>query len=446
MRNVIFQHAWFIRHFLSRFSSANNHLIGELTGLWTVCSLFDLGSRGRRWGAYAAKHLEKEAEKQVYPDGVDKEQAVYYHYWVLEYLLFSCLVGARTGRPFSQQFVERIGAMANFLDALIPAGGTAPQIGDADDGFVCRFSVRGDDQPFRDLLSACDLLLFGKQDVELTEKSFWYSAISGVCPGVCRPRSVDAQDLYPQVYAQGGYAILGDSNVHIVFDAGPLGYTSLAAHGHADALSFCLAIKGNWWLVDPGTYTYHDNADWRNFFRGTSAHNTVVVDGVNQSIIGGDFLWTEHASAKLTGHGRRDSLQWAEGSHYGYRRFGVTHSRYIGYEEKVRVLTISDTLNGDGTHDLCWHWHLSPDVDASWDASRNGWILQHRNCVETLLLSGGDAGGWELFKGSAQPVLGWYSPALGTRVPSVTLRYRSTDRLPLTAAFTIAFIETGSGH
>jgi hypothetical protein len=53
-----------------------------------------------------------------------------------------------------------------------------------------------------------------------------------------------------------------------VADAGPLGLGGVAAHGHADALSFTLSVAGRQFLIDPGTGTYHGPAKWRHGFRG----------------------------------------------------------------------------------------------------------------------------------------------------------------------------------
>ncbi len=85
--------------------------------------------------------------------------------------------------------------------------------------------------------------------------------------------------------------------IRLVVDAGPLGYRSIAAHGHADALSFTLSVGGLEFLVDPGTYAYHTQGAWRQYFRGTAAHNTVRVDGQDQSESGGNFMWLRKARA-----------------------------------------------------------------------------------------------------------------------------------------------------
>jgi len=93
-------------------------------------------------------------------------------------------------------------------------------------------------------------------------------------------------------FPHAGYHVLGEGfetprEVRIVADAGPLGFLSIAAHGHADALSFTLSAGGCPILIDPGTFAYHTERRWRDYFRGTAAHNTVRIDGVDQSVSGG---------------------------------------------------------------------------------------------------------------------------------------------------------------
>src|SRR5205823_12200468 len=103
-------------------------------------------------------------------------------------------------------------------------------------------------------------------------------------------------------FREGGYYILGRDfggprEVKALVDAGPLGYLSIAAHGHADALAVTLSVGGEECLVDPGTYSYWQERKWRDYFRGTSAHNTVRIDGLDQSVPGGRFMWLKKAAA-----------------------------------------------------------------------------------------------------------------------------------------------------
>ena len=438
LRRSIYRHAWFIRNHLSLYSSANNHLIGEIVGLWTACRVFDLGRKGKCWAKYAGDCLEREANNQVYDDGVNKEQAIYYHAWVLEYLLFSYLVGKRVGYQFSDEYFERLKNMATFLSTISPLNGVAPQYGDADDGFVSRFSLDDSEDLYQDIISTINFLSTQSQCGNRSEKTFWYSIISGIKFSELSEDQKQPKTKYPSIFRQGGYAILGCEEMHIVFDSGALGYTSLAAHGHADALSVCIALDGLWWLVDSGTYAYHDDVKWRNYFRGTSAHNTVVIDGLDQSTIGGDFLWIKHANSEFLDFGEHEKSQWASGSHDGYESVGVCHTRRVEFNEEIKKVTINDSFSGNGIHEMSWHWHLAPEVTSEWCEENRTWMLRHADSERTLILTNDCAGSWDVITGEVDPVLGWYSEKLGRKVPSQVLRFTLMDNMPCDVNFSFA--------
>jgi hypothetical protein len=70
----------------------------------------------------------------------------------------------------------------------------------------------------------------------------------------------------------------------VVYDCGLLGEGS---HSHYDVFNFCLYAGGAPLIVDPGRYTYsaevRDGIDWRHWFKSTAAHNTVTIDGHDQT-------------------------------------------------------------------------------------------------------------------------------------------------------------------
>ncbi len=416
----IFQQAYFVRHFLSRYSSANNHLIGELTGLWVTCQVFDLGQQGQKWAQFAQNELEHESRSQVYPDGVDKEQAFYYHLWVLEYLFFAWLVSTRSGQTFSNEFVKRILAMANFLEDVSPEGGEPPQVGDADDGFVTRFETNWPEKPYRELLDAIKCCFSGVEVAD-NQKAFWYQAMEADFSTSYPAYSQSKR--YPALYTQGGYVVMGGSGCHIVFDAGSLGYLGIAAHGHADALSFCMAVDGEWWLVDPGTYAYHSNSDWRSYFRSTSAHNTIRVNQEDQSQIGGPFMWLDKANARIDEFKNNINDQYVKAHHDGYKRLGVIHCRELLFSAKDCRLDIIDDIACDGEQiELAEiYYHFAPDVDITLGSIENCWIATRIGQVKQMLIHTDPSWDFELIKASTSPISGWYSPALEEKVPTYTL-------------------------
>src|SRR5256885_3389736 len=291
----VYEHASFIHGYFSRHSSANNHLIGEAAGLYIAGLTWPCWPRVRDWRRVAQQILEREALLQSSTDGVNLEQAVCYQQFVLDFLLLALLAGRSAGERFSAAYEQRLAAMLAFLASIMDAGGNVPMIGDADDGAGTRLAQSPDFSTYRSLL-ASGAILFGSGELKakagkLDDKTRWLfgSRAGELFRRVEEPR---ARAPLRRAFPDGGYYILGcdfetPEEIRLVADAGPLGYRSIAAHGHADALAFTLSLGGLEFLIDPGTYAYHGGGEWRAYFRGTAAHNTLRIDGVDQSQAGG---------------------------------------------------------------------------------------------------------------------------------------------------------------
>lgn len=420
----IYQHVYFISHYLSRFSSANNHLIGELTGIWVGCKVFDLGDVGVRWGAFAKQELSKQAKLQIHEDGVSKEQASYYHLWVNEYLLLAWLVGLRYGDPFESSISHRIGKMSQYLLDIMTPEGEVPQIGDADDGVVLKFDPNNQTNAYHEFLAAIstisgfDYLRQSKQ----SNKAFWYRLLylSRLNTEECLPE-VHLFRGGVKVYPKGGYVIFGDETVHGVFNASSLGYPSIAAHGHADALSLSLAYCGKWWLVDPGTYCYHTEPLWRNYFRSTAAHNTVTINERDQSLMGGAFLWLKHAQVEMEQVVNQENGQLEISAHCrGYGGKEPLHRRRVITEMSAGKLEIIDHI--EGSHDATFnvYFHFAPDVQLS-EQLDGTYIATRVSENHELTIALDEKLSWSVKTGQLDPPMGWYSDTLGFKVASKTL-------------------------
>jgi hypothetical protein len=208
----------------------------------------------------------------------------------------------------------------------------------------------------------------------------------------------------------------------LVFDHGPLGYLSIAAHGHADALAVLLHIDEQPVLVDGGTYLYHSGGTWRDHFRGTPAHNTLTLDGRDSSLISGSFNWSRKASVSLV-ELVDDPARWAvEAEHDGFEEaFGLRHRRRI---ERVKdgLFAVTDRLVGASRGQAVEiGFLLHPDLTAVADGSA---VLIRASDRELMRLSheGGLAACVQ--KGLEDPRRGWYSPAFGSKL--------ATDRIAFT--------------
>ena len=433
----VYQHAEFISGHLSLHSSANNHLIGEVCGLYMAGVAWPHWPRAAHWRARGKEILEREALLQNAPDGVNREQAVSYQQWELDLLLIPMLAGRANGDNFAPSYAARIEAMLVYVASIMDAGGNLPMFGDADDGYVVRLDPRPGFCRFRSLL-ATGAVLFGRGAFKakaggLDDKTRWLLGAQADSAFEAVDTSASCLPIRRE-FPDGGYYILGTdfetpAEIRLVADAGPIGYREIAAHGHADALSFTLSVGGCEFIVDPGTFAYHTEADWRSYFRGTAAHNTVRIDGQDQSQQGGNFMWLRKARAGCSVWSTDAHADQFEGWHDGYASLAdpVMHRRRIQLDKPTRRIVIEDTLEMKEGHDVELFFHCAEDCEVRRDP-RALMLSRGGRTLTMWLPEGGDV---HVVRGSEQPIAGWVSRAFDRKEPSPTIVWRG--RLAATA-------------
>ncbi len=429
----VHQHVQFVRGHPSLHSSANNHLIGEAAGLFIAALTWPHWRGTRGWLTAAKKVLEREATLQVAPDGVNREQSSSYQQFVLEFLLLTLLAGKANGQWFSVAYESRIEAMLEFLASIMDAGGNVPMLGDADDGLVVRLAEGGDFSSCRSLL-ASGAVLFGRGDFKLKagildDKTRWFMGeqADALFDGQC---TKEARMPVRQAFSEGGYYILGcdferKDEIRLIVDAGPLGYQTIAAHGHADALAFTLSVGGLEFLIDPGTFAYHTEAPWRRYFRGTSAHNTLCVDEQDQSQSGGNFMWLKKARAGCSQWSSTAEEDLFEGWQNGFMRLPdpVMHRRRITLDKAARRVIIEDSLQMAGEHDIDLFFHCSERCKA--DPLADGFVLRQGGRTISLKLPQTEGATARVYQGSTEPILGWVSRRFDQKLPAPTIAWRA---------------------
>ena len=421
----VYQHASFVRGWFSLHSSANNHLIGEAAGLFIAALTWPCWQASRDWLTVSRGILERETLAQNAPDGVNREQAFWYQQFVLDLLAQCLLAGKANGQWFSADYESRVEAMMDFIASVMDVGGNVPMIGDADDGVASSFAPGA--CPYRSLL-ALGAVLFKRGDFKLKarrldDRARWLLGEDADA----RFEALDAERTrlpLRQTFPEGGYVVMGcdfetPEELRVVADAGQLGYRSIAAHGHADALSFTLSVGGREFLIDPGTYAYHTQERWRQYFRGTMAHNTVRIDGLDQSVPGGNFMWLRHARAGCSlwlSSPEKDSF---EGWHDGYMRLEdpVKHRRLLQLDKCERRMLIEDVLEMEDQHEVELLFHCSEACRV--DPVPGGYALERDGVTIKLLLPAGGAARVE--RGALAPIAGWVSRAFDRREPTSTI-------------------------
>jgi len=424
---AVYQHCRFVSRRLSRYSSANNHLLGELTGWFLACVTWPLWPESARWRERARRELEAEAQKQNHADGTNREQAFWYHHAVADMLLLCLLVGRTNGIEFSRSFCKRLESMLGFIEAVMDVGGHVPMIGDSDDAVTVRFSREPGFSPYRSLL-ATGAVLFARSDFKaqartFDDKSRWLLGDEAASVFDALPPAT--QEASSIAFPEGGYYVLGldlgtPREARAVVDTGPFGYLSIAAHAHADALALTLSVNGTEVLIDPGTYVYHAQEAWRRYFRGTGAHNTVRVDRQDQSVNAGNFLWLRQAEARCVRWETTPAQDRLIGEHHGYSRLPdpVIHRREVRLLKSERKLLVTDTLTCRGAHAIEQFWHFSESCPVHLSQDRTVAVAHSAASVRLVPDS---RLALEIKTGDTDAPAGWISRRYDERVPTSTL-------------------------
>jgi hypothetical protein len=428
----IYLHLRQIANKLSLYSSANNHLIGELVGLFVGSSCFDFWSECSAWRSLAQKLLEREICLQVGEDGVNREQAISYHLFTMELLLLAFAIGRNTKRPFSAGYAQRLRGMATFVETVATSRGDLPWYGDSDDA---RGFLLAEGESALEVTTQLAGLLFAepqwlrfRKTATVAARALVPDLVANLDPGV--HGAATPRDLFPDA----GLACVRthDGSVRLLMDFGPLGFMSTAAHGHADALSLWLSIDDEYFLVDAGTYAYHSHPEWRTFFRSTAAHNTARVDGRSQSEMAGRFLWSSKATARLLRFEDSSGQVTIEAEHDGYLRLPepVTHRRTVRFDRATGNVFIEDGFQCAGRHEVELFFHMHEEASVLKVSDGEAEVAWHQRHI---VFSSPDRNTrWEIIRGSENPKLGWRSRRFNQKQPIVTLRIRAEIDGPTT--------------
>ncbi|MGW2379833.1 alginate lyase family protein [Streptomyces sp. NPDC001658] len=420
----IWHHQRWLAAFPSRGSSANNHVIAEAAGQFAAACAFGWFPSSVRWRADALRSLERQLRANTFGSGLNRELATEYHGLVLELGLAALAEADAADVPVPASIRLVLLRMTDALAAVVDNRLRPPRQGDADDGHGLVVDGVGTDR-WASLLATGDAL-FGRLD--------WWPAVTGTDvrtpllaalikptrPSVMRPVS------RPAHFADAGMTILrGPRETDEIWcrcDGGPHGFLSIAAHAHADALSVEVRHDGVDVLADPGTYCYHGQPEWRRYFRSTLGHNTLQLDGDDQSVSGGPFLWTRQARSRVLVADPSDEGvgRWCA-EHDGYRR--SVHRRRVELTAASRELKVVDEVRGPHgpRRAVRLAFHLGPAIAADLVADRAEltWTRDGEDRSAVLDLPGQLS--WRAHRGESDPPLGWYSAGFGRREPATTL-------------------------
>ena len=179
---LLLAHGRFIRSNLEfSYRTASNHYLSNLIGLFVIGMTMPDFQESSAWVRYSAPRLLKEMDRQVFADGADYESSIAYHRYALEIFALFFSLSSASGVELPGRYWERLEAMFDFTRCYLKPDGTAPMIGDSDDGRLIKFKQR----PAADhsyLMSIAAMLVENesfKQSSRIDEEAIWWFGEEG---------------------------------------------------------------------------------------------------------------------------------------------------------------------------------------------------------------------------------------------------------------------------
>lgn len=405
----------------------NNHLLSEAAGLYAAGLYLPEHPQANAWRQSGWKWLNWGFQHQIDEFGTYIQQSTNYHRLMLQLALYADHIRRTAGDPdWPSETRSRLSAATNWLWALTDhQTGRVPNLGANDSANIFPLSnlPSGDYRPLVDAAAKA----FLNQDIydrpNLAEMANWFDLSAPTTNFQKQPQAPDMLRLG----AENGRAFLHTPR----FSDRP---------SHADQLHTDLWWHGVNVALDPGTYQYNAAKPWANALATAKVHNTLTLDGLDQMLRAGRFLWLDWAQAEVLAHEVDESgnITRVTAEHNGYRKLGARHQRtltvtedgwnvadailpYNKPDEKIHAVRLTWLLPD-------WTWLFETKDILCLTGPDFGLQLQIEGTDQIALFRGGETLHGEL---EPEPIWGWTSSTYGVKAPALLIVASQTGQLPL---------------
>lgn len=402
------------------FHVQNNWGAMEANGLFHLAAMLPEMRESRLWLDTARERLVALQNAQVYPDGAQMELTPGYAWVTLANLLGSIEVAERTGVELPAELVAGLESMFAYYAAIAMPDGSVPNVNDSGRSRVADILRRG-------------LELFPAR------ADFEYVMTGG--------RSGEAPAYTSHRLPYAGWNIMrtgwAPQDRYLFFETGPFG----AAHQHEDKLGIIAHCAGRTVLPEAGVYSY-DRSEWRRYVLSTRAHNTVMVDGLEQNRRGRPEtrVVMEPEDARWFTDEQFDFARGVYADGYGPdNAVAVTHERSVLFV-KPDYWLVCDLMTpaDDAEHEYEAIFHLDGE-DPQIDPATGAVTVIFEGAAFRVLPVGTVAPGVAIVQGQTEPEeQGWMPTGRHSElrpIPTALFRWRATG--PSAMAFLLLPREAG---
>lgn len=326
----------------------NNHLIANAAALAWVGTVFEDWKYSSKWQKTGYDTLWREVLRQVNKEGFHVERSPSYQLIVQNDVAETVFLADHNGISIPLQVINLLMQMESATNSILRPDGLFPLLHDTVHGYP-------------------DHQFASSKFLQSTQLSGSDATIMRIISQNQKESQIHRSSSTSLSFPETGFVIFRDGEGinanYLIFDCGSMGPIWNPGHGHASALSFELYAMGRPLIVDSGTYSYHQRP-WRDYFRSTRAHNTLVVDGMDQSELWGSFRVGRIAKCQLLDWNFTEEMEYAIAEHEGYRRldYPITHRREV-YYKRSNQWSIIDKVVGTGRHLFELYFHFPAEAN-----------------------------------------------------------------------------------
>lgn len=417
---TLYLHGRHIRNNLEFGKVRGNHYLTNIAALVYLGIFFRESEEAQEWLSKGKEALIKEMDYQTQADGVHSELSTSYHRLTTEIFISTTLLCLKNNIKLPESYMNRLEKMIEFVLYYTTPNGSAPQIGDCDDGrFQILSNYFGWKRQDHQYLLTIGEFLFKREDLKKTnhkfdEESFWLTGGLIEQP----PNIPKKPHLQSKSFKNSGFYVMRHDDLYMIINASSPNTQYLQGHRHNDALSFELFAYGKSLIVDPGSYIYTANPKMRNLFRSTKYHNTIQVNEIEQNEFNDDlfYLGTE-TKTNVSKWDVTDYADFFEGEHYAYKRLKnpVTHQRQILFNKKMKFWVVKDILICEGSNSFDLYFHFSDGEIESFKYPHS--FINTNNEIKIAIIP------LKTKKLSFEVLEGFVSPSYGIKNNALVLKY-----------------------